>query len=74
MSGRNGLGRVVPIARHGPGQFTGEVAQFSSGVALVDADADDEVEALLIPPIGFVRCRIRALIVVEAALERIPVM
>jgi thioredoxin reductase (NADPH) len=64
---RDGLGHVVPIVRHGPGQFTGEVAQLSSGVALVDADADDDVEVLLISP-----DRIRALIVAEADLgERV---
>jgi thioredoxin reductase (NADPH) len=65
---RDGLGHVVPVVRHGPGQFTGEVAQLSSGVALVDADADDdEVGVLLIPP-----DRIRALIIAEAELgERI---
>jgi thioredoxin reductase (NADPH) len=67
MSQRDGLGHVVPIVRHGPGQFTGEVAQLSSGVALVDADADDDVEVLLISP-----DRIRALIVAEADLgERV---
>jgi hypothetical protein len=67
MSQHDGLGRVVPIVRHGPGQFTGEVAQLSGGVSLVDADADDDIEALLIPP-----DRIRALIVAEAELgERI---
>jgi thioredoxin reductase (NADPH) len=67
MSQRDGLGHVVPIVRHGPGQFTGEVAQLSSGIALVDAEADDDLEALLIPP-----DRLRALIVAEAELgERI---
>jgi thioredoxin reductase (NADPH) len=67
MRQRDGLGRVVPIVRHGPGQFTGEVAQLSSGIALVDAEADDDLEALLIPP-----DRLRALIVAEAELgERI---
>src|SRR5215469_2481678 len=60
---RDGLGHVVPIVRHRPGQFTGEVAQLASGVAQVDADADDDVEVLLIPP-----DRIRALIVAEAEL------
>jgi thioredoxin reductase (NADPH) len=65
---RDGLGHVVPVVRHRPGQFTGEVAQLSGGVAMVDADADDDdVEVLLIPP-----DRIRALIVAEAELgERI---
>jgi thioredoxin reductase (NADPH) len=66
-SQRDGLGHVVPIVRHGPGQFTGEVAQLSSGVAFVDVVADEDIEALLIPPDG-----IRALIVAEAELgERI---
>jgi thioredoxin reductase (NADPH) len=60
-------GHVVLIVRHGPGQFTGEVAQLSSGLALVDAVADEDVETLLIPP-----DRLRALIVAEADLgERI---
>jgi thioredoxin reductase (NADPH) len=58
---------VLPIVRHGPGQFTREAAQLSSGIALVDAEADDDLEALLIPP-----DRLRALIVAEAELgERI---
>ncbi|HEY1435860.1 MAG TPA: FAD-dependent oxidoreductase, partial [Casimicrobiaceae bacterium] len=67
MSQRDGLGHVTPIVRHGPGQFSGEVATLSGGVALVDAHADDDVEALLITPE-----RLRALIVAEAELgERI---
>lgn len=67
MSQRDGLGHVMPIVRHGPGQFSGEVATLSGGVALVDAHADDDVEALLITPE-----RLRALIVAEAELgERI---
>ena len=61
MSLREGLGRVVPVVRHGPGQFTGEIAQLSSGFGLVDADADEDVEVLLIQP-----DRIRALIVADA--------
>jgi thioredoxin reductase (NADPH) len=69
MTRRDGLGHVVPIVRHGPGQFTGEVAQLSAGVALVDAGADDDVEVLLIPP-----DRIRALIVAEAELQHVPVI
>jgi thioredoxin reductase (NADPH) len=52
-SQRDGLGHVVPIVRHGPGQFTGEVAQLSSGVAFVDVVADQDGEALLIPPDPF---------------------
>jgi hypothetical protein len=67
MTARDCLGRTAQVVRHGPGQFTGEVAQFSSGVAVVDADADDDVEALLIPP-----DQLHALIVAEAELgERI---
>src|SRR6516164_2988359 len=67
MTARDGLGRTAQVVRHGPGQFTGEVAQLSTGVAVVDADADDDVEALLIPP-----DRLHALTVVEAELgERI---
>ena len=67
MTARDGLGRTAQVVRHGPGQSTGEVAQLSTGVAVVDADADDDVEALLIPPE-----RVHALIVAEAELgERI---
>ena len=61
MKQRDGLRRVVPIVRHEPGQFSGEVAQLSSGIALVDAEADDDLEVLLIPP-----KRLRSLIVAEA--------
>src|SRR5436309_13780744 len=64
---RDGLGRVVPIAQQGPGQFLAEVAQLSGGYALVDGHADDDVETLLVPPE-----QLRALIIAEADLgERI---
>ena len=63
ISLRKGLGRVVPVVRHGPGQFAGEIAQLSGGFALADADADGDVEVLLIQP-----DRIRALIVANAEL------
>jgi thioredoxin reductase (NADPH) len=64
---RDGLGRVVPVVRVGPGQFIGDIAQLSGGFALVDADANEDVEALLIQP-----DRIRALIVADVELgERI---
>jgi thioredoxin reductase (NADPH) len=67
MSLRDGLGRAVPVIRHGRGQFTGDVAQLSGGLSLADADADEDVEVLLIKP-----DRIRALIVADAELgERI---
>jgi thioredoxin reductase (NADPH) len=67
LSQRDGLGDVVPIVRHGPGHFAGEVAQLSGGAAWVDIEADDDTDALVIPPE-----RLRALIVAEAELgERI---
>jgi thioredoxin reductase (NADPH) len=67
VSQRDGLGQVTPIARRGSGQFVGEVGQLSSLPALVDAYADEDVEALLVPP-----AQLRALIVAEADLgERI---
>ena len=67
ISHRDGLGRVVPIVRQGPGEFSAEVAQLSGGRGLVDGCAEDEVETLLVPP-----DRLRALIIAEADLgERI---
>src|SRR6266576_3770332 len=67
LSQRDGLGRVVPLVTHGRGQFLAEVATLSGGAALVDAHAQQEVEALLVPPV-----QLRALIVAEADLgERI---
>ncbi len=67
ISHRDGLGRVVPITRLGPGEFSAEVAQLSGGRALVDGYAEDDVEAVLVPP-----DRLRALIIAEADLgERI---
>jgi thioredoxin reductase (NADPH) len=67
ISQRDGLGRVTPIVRQGPGQFLAELAQLSGSTAAVDAVADQPVEALLIPP-----DQLRALIVAEAELgERI---
>jgi thioredoxin reductase (NADPH) len=53
--------------RVAPGQFIGDIAQLSGGFALVDANADEDVEVLLIQP-----DRIRALIVAGAELgERV---
>ncbi|HEX4596478.1 MAG TPA: FAD-dependent oxidoreductase [Burkholderiaceae bacterium] len=67
VSQRDGLGQVTPIARRGSGQFVGEVGQLSGLPALVDAVAEEDVEALLIPP-----AQLRALIIAEAELgERI---
>jgi thioredoxin reductase (NADPH) len=67
ISQRDGLGRVVPIVREGPGAFLAEVGQLSGAPALVDGVADEPVEALLLPP-----AQLRALITAEADLgERI---
>jgi thioredoxin reductase (NADPH) len=67
MTQRDGLGRVTPIVTEQRGQFVGEVAQLSGGPALVDAHADEDVEALLLRPE-----QLRALIIAEADLgERI---
>lgn len=60
---RDGMGPHAQIARHGPGQFTGEVGQLSGGPALVDGIAEEDVEALLLPPE-----QLRALIIAEADL------
>ena len=67
ISQRDGLGKVTPIVRQGRGQFLAEVAQLSGRNALVDGDAEEDVETMLIPPE-----RLRALIIAEADLgERI---
>ncbi|RYX98160.1 MAG: cyclic nucleotide-binding domain-containing protein [Comamonadaceae bacterium] len=64
---RDGLGHVQPVARQGRGEFLGEVGQLSGRPALVDGHADEDVEALLLPP-----AQLRALIVAEADLgERV---
>jgi thioredoxin reductase (NADPH) len=59
--------RRTLIVSHGPGEFTGELAQLSGRPSLVDAYAKGPVEALIIPP-----DRLRALLIAEAELgERI---
>jgi thioredoxin reductase (NADPH) len=56
-----------PIVVHGPGNFLGELALLSGRPALVDAIAQEHVEALIIPSE-----RLRALMIAEADLgERI---
>ncbi|WP_077002209.1 FAD-dependent oxidoreductase [Variovorax sp. KK3] len=60
---RDGLGRTVPIRTQGHGQFLAEIAQLSGRPALVDGHAQDDVEAVLVPPE-----RLRALIIAEADL------
>ncbi len=52
-----------PIGVHGPGNFLGELALLSSRPALVDAIAQEPVEALIIPSE-----RLRALMIAEAEL------
>jgi thioredoxin reductase (NADPH) len=55
------------IAIHGPGNFMGELAQLADRPALVDAIAQEPVDALVVAPE-----RLRALIIAEAELgERI---
>ena len=64
---RDHFGGRKPIAIHGPGNFMGELAQLADRPALVDAIAQESVEALVIAPE-----RLRALIIAEAELgERI---
>jgi len=64
---RGMLGHSELIVTHGPGSFMGELAQLSGRPSLVDADAKEAVEALLIPP-----RRLRDLLVEKAELgERV---
>jgi len=64
---RDGLGHVTPIIDQGPGQFLAEIGQLSGRIALVDGQAEGDVETLLISP-----AQLRALLVAEADLgERI---
>jgi thioredoxin reductase (NADPH) len=64
---RGEAGRREPIVTQGPGAFMGELAQLAGKPSLVDAHAQEPVEALIIAP-----DRLRALLVAEAELgERI---
>jgi thioredoxin reductase (NADPH) len=64
---RDGLGHVSPVVEQGAGQFLADVGQLSTRAALVDATAEGDVEALLIPTEG-----LRALLIAEAELgERV---
>jgi thioredoxin reductase (NADPH) len=64
---RNHSGPSIAIVTHGPGAFMGELAQLAGRPALVDARAQEHVEALIIPPE-----RVRAMFVAEAEVgERI---
>ncbi len=51
------------VVRHGPGNFTGELAQLSDRPSLVDSVAIEPVEALVVPP-----RRLRDVLVQEAEL------
>src|SRR5258706_4195401 len=67
ISQRDGLGHVTPVINEGRGQSLAEIGQLSGRAALVDGQAEGDVETLLIPPE-----RLRALLVAEADLgERI---
>jgi thioredoxin reductase (NADPH) len=61
VSERDQFGNHKPITVHGPGNFLGELALLSGRLALVDAIAQEPVEALIIQP-----ARLRALIIAEA--------
>ena len=45
----DGAGAREVITQHGPGQFLGELAQLSDRPALVDAEAAEDVEAVVLP-------------------------
>ena len=63
----DGSGHRRHIVTHGPGSFMGELAQLAGRPALVDAHAEEEVEALIVPP-----DRLRALLIGEAEIgERV---
>jgi thioredoxin reductase (NADPH) len=60
-------GPGIPITTHGPGAFMGELAQLSGRPSLIDAHAQEPVEALIVPP-----DRLRAILIAEAEVgERI---
>ena len=63
VSQRDGMGHVLPVVEHGPGEFSAEVGQLSGSPALVDGHAAEDVETLLIAP-----DQLRALIIAEADL------
>ena len=56
-------GRRTLIVTHGRGEFTGELAQLANRPALVDAYAQEPVDALIIP-----QERLQALLIAEADL------
>jgi len=67
VSQKDALGQRRHIVTHGTGSFLGELAQLSGRPSLVDAEAKNDVEALVVPT-----PRLRDLMVQEAELgERI---
>ena len=60
---RDGLGHNEPIRTYGERHFIAEVGQLSGRASFVDARAETEVEALVIPPKG-----LRSLVIAEAEL------
>jgi thioredoxin reductase (NADPH) len=67
ISLRDGMGHVTPTVRLGAGHFLAEIASLSGAPALVDGDAADDVEGIVIEPE-----QVRALVIAEAELgERI---
>ena len=67
VSGRDALGVAQPIAELTLGMFVAEIGQLAGQPALVDAEAKEDLETLLIP-----RERLRALVIAEDVLgERI---
>jgi thioredoxin reductase (NADPH) len=67
VSQRTRTGSATHIVSYGPGAFLGELAQIAGRPALVDAIAQDQVEALVISPE-----RLRALFIADAEVgERI---
>lgn len=63
VSERDGMGRVTPIVQHRRGHFMGEVGALSGKPSLVDGDALEDVDVLLLLP-----SQLRALIIAEADL------
>lgn len=63
---RNGLQHVRLMASQGPGEFVAEVSQLSGKPSLMDALADCNVDAIVIPPPA-----LRALILEEAELGEV---
>ncbi len=65
VSERHAAGTGV-ITRLDPGMFLAEMGQLAGQPALVDAEAEDDVEAILVPP-----DRMRALVITQADLGEI---